>query len=101
MVGRGDLHKRNFRRCKGGLKNRTISLKLAITWLHRSSYVDLQDDDEGTQAKVEADNFVDKFKQAYENEQFEEVLDLFISKVDSVCQIAENDQGTSKIKASI
>ena len=51
--------------------------------------------------RVEADNFVDKFKQAYENEQFEEVLDLFISKVDSVCQIAENDQGTSKIKASI
>lgn len=63
--------------------------------------IKLQDEGEGTQAKLEADNFVDKFKQAYENEQFEEVLDLFISKFDSVCQVAENDHGTSRIKGRV
>lgn len=65
-------------------------------WLVVATYIGetlggAKDEGEGTQAKVEADNFVDKFKQAYENEQFEEVLDLFVSKFDSVCQVAEND----------
>lgn len=69
-----------------------------MIYIDQQVLINLQDEGEGTQAKVEADNFVDKFKQAYENEQFEEVLDLFVSKFDSVCQVAENDHGTSRIK---
>lgn len=47
--------------------------------------------DEG--AATGSEEFEETFKSAYSSEKFEEVLDLFISKLDSVYEKSENDQG--------